>query len=59
MFEGCRYFQHTNPVKSGYNGYILNEEGRIIGYVKLDGTIVDYQTEEKGKYHDKLFKQNQ
>lgn len=47
MFEGYTFFEHANPIQSGYKGYILNEKGNIIAYIKLDGKILCRPTKER------------
>lgn len=40
MENAYRFIDHSNPIKTGYKGYILNENGNIFAYVKLDGRII-------------------
>lgn len=45
MFKGCIYMKHTNPIKEGKQGFILNKEGHVIAFVKLDGSIISIERE--------------
>jgi len=46
MFDGYTFFEHPNPIQSGVKGYILNNRGNIVAYIKLSGNIVSKESEE-------------
>lgn len=46
-FKGYTFFEHTYPIESGYKGYILNQKGNIVAFVKLDGRIISFEEEEE------------
>lgn len=39
MLDNCRYVEHNNPIQAGFKGFILNEKGNVIAYIKLCGGI--------------------
>ena len=59
MFEGYTFFEHTNPIQSGYKGYILNEKGNIVAYIKLDGRILCRSTKERGINNERSLTKSQ